>query len=564
MSVKKLALILTLLLLSTLAPILQVEAAPRQPAGILGYVTWGSNSTGIPNLHVTLTNLNTGEYANATTNATGFFVSSLYAYNGETFYGNATKNMVTGDVTITADLTETTQWMNITIGETGTPPTCYFTYTPKNPCAGETVYFTDSSTDPDGQIIWWEWSFGDGGHAYGKHVTYAYAQPGSFYVTLTVTDNDGLTAWSRKQVNVRDCGGDYDDEDIFVPPVPPPRYPDRPYTIPDMYRMLNVDSMKRGGGVKVVVIDTGVVGRSYGGVDLNQIQPLAHPVYTTAYDTNGHGTWCNYAVAYGVQNYTRGSQTSIKVIEDNSCSVDVLLDALDAAKKMGADVVSISLGGRGGSIQDPVAQKVEELRRAGIIVVCAAGNDGPVSGTINTPGLSGSGFTVGSVDPFFTLDFYEDDVVSVWSSRGPVAGLPEVKPDVVAGGESIIGPYGMSERVMSGTSMSTPVVAGGCAVVYSQHSGLYDVLKVLYFFHRRLVPDIFERGLEESSYDKGESYSYGHGIPDFGEMNRYCFWHGILWLLVWIVVVGGVAVLSVYLLHRRYRKKGEEEEYFPL
>lgn len=48
-----------------------------------------------------------------------------------------------------------------------------------------------TSTDPDGTIATYEWSFGDGTTGSGAVVQHTYATPGLFLVTLTVTDDRG-------------------------------------------------------------------------------------------------------------------------------------------------------------------------------------------------------------------------------------------------------------------------------------------------------------------------------------------------------------------------------------
>lgn len=57
------------------------------------------------------------------------------------------------------------------------------------------------SRDPDGRIVGYAWSFGDGGTASGSSVSHAYAAAGTYAVTLTVTDergiSDGDTATAR-------------------------------------------------------------------------------------------------------------------------------------------------------------------------------------------------------------------------------------------------------------------------------------------------------------------------------------------------------------------------------
>ena len=49
------------------------------------------------------------------------------------------------------------------------------------------------SSDANGSIVSYEWSFGDGSTGSGSSVSHTYATYGSYNVTLTVTDNDGWT-----------------------------------------------------------------------------------------------------------------------------------------------------------------------------------------------------------------------------------------------------------------------------------------------------------------------------------------------------------------------------------
>jgi PKD repeat protein len=51
-----------------------------------------------------------------------------------------------------------------------------------------------SSNDPDGTIVTYAWSFGDGSTASGATATHTYTSVGNFTVTLTVTDNVGAVA----------------------------------------------------------------------------------------------------------------------------------------------------------------------------------------------------------------------------------------------------------------------------------------------------------------------------------------------------------------------------------
>ncbi len=49
-----------------------------------------------------------------------------------------------------------------------------------------------ASSDPDGQLVSYQWEFGDGSSASGEQVTHTYNAPGEYIVTLKVEDNAGL------------------------------------------------------------------------------------------------------------------------------------------------------------------------------------------------------------------------------------------------------------------------------------------------------------------------------------------------------------------------------------
>lgn len=81
------------------------------------------------------------------------------------------------------------------------PPTASFTYSPSSPSVNEEVQFADQSTDSDGTILSWSWDFGDGGASTLQNPTHRYSSADTYTVTLTVTDNGGLT--DTKTANIR-------------------------------------------------------------------------------------------------------------------------------------------------------------------------------------------------------------------------------------------------------------------------------------------------------------------------------------------------------------------------
>jgi PKD repeat protein len=84
--------------------------------------------------------------------------------------------------------------------ETDAPPYASFTIS----CAGLSCSFDGSgSTDSDGTVQYFLWTFGDGSDASdGVTATHVYAQGGTYTVYLGVTDDLGLTTWNGKSVSV--------------------------------------------------------------------------------------------------------------------------------------------------------------------------------------------------------------------------------------------------------------------------------------------------------------------------------------------------------------------------
>jgi serine protease AprX len=149
---------------------------------------------------------------------------------------------------------------------------------------------------------------------------------------------------------------------------------------------------------------------------------------------------------------------------------------------------------------DPVDRAVDAAWKAGIVVVCAAGNEGDFGqGGILSPGNDPYAITVGAADTQQTADT-SDDQVCAYSSVGPTIYDEFAKPDLIAPGNhlaSLRAPWSWvdvtfpqsrlavssyvpgapgwlpaSYTVMSGTSASAPVVSGAAALMIQQNPGL--------------------------------------------------------------------------------------------
>ena len=119
---------------------------------------------------------------------------------------------------------------------------------------------------------------------------------------------------------------------------------------------------------------------------------------------------------------------------------------------------------------DPMAllPAVQALRAAGIFVVAAAGNEGPVCGSLDTPpGDYANLLSVGAI--------MAGGELADFSSRGPAPALPGLRngPTILAPGVAVVSAWpGGGYSVADGTSMATPHVAGVVALMWSAQPAL--------------------------------------------------------------------------------------------
>jgi PKD domain/PQQ-like domain len=83
------------------------------------------------------------------------------------------------------------------------PPTAVVSATPSFGATPLTVVFSSAgSSDPDGTIAFYSWSFGDGANSAAANPSHTYASDGAYTATLTVTDNVGAAASASVTVTV--------------------------------------------------------------------------------------------------------------------------------------------------------------------------------------------------------------------------------------------------------------------------------------------------------------------------------------------------------------------------
>lgn len=417
-----------------------------------------------------------------------------------------------------------------TISKTASQLLARFTISPTYPRQNDYVLFRDQSTGID--IISYKWTFGDGDIAYGKHVRHKY-EMGSYRPTLEIEDVYGNTDRFSKNIFI-------DEPDIpYIPPPEPNQYAEG-YEAHQVYEDMNVmDIKKTDNEIIIVIIDTGYTSRVYNGVDMRYIEGYKLPIYDSFLDDNGHGTFCAYEIAYITQQKIPNAKIiSFKAFDKNGeSSAQGFLDALEYVKQLKPDVVSISAGVIGSS-DDIFSKKIKELRDSGIIVIASsAGNRGPGPGTILSPACSDDAIAIGSYDPIKME-------VNEWSSRGPVPNVPD-KPDIVAPGESIRGPWMMQDSVKSGTSMSAPFVAGATAVIVARHKPLINTVKIFYFWDQSVIGDAYEDALKEGSTTMGDVNSWGAGIPDFEKIDGLFFMKLVILLVIPIALIAASIIIFI-------------------
>ena len=250
----------------------------------------------------------------------------------------------------------------------------------------------------------------------------------------------------------------------------------------DSKNFLNVDklSAKINNNINhsCVVVDTGIYPHIDFVLGRNRIIKFVDLINEkeSPYDDNGHGTFVSGVLAGNsiIDKYS-GIDSScnlimIKALDSNgeTSTIKILQSMqwiLDNKNRYNIKVVCMSFGSVPSDSVDPLVKGVEVLWNSGIVVVSAGGNSGPDRSTIMSPGSSRKIITVGSLDKIDN----EDLKVADFSSRGPINNI--YKPDMVVPGVDIVATniFGRDKQFytkMTGTSVSTPMVAGVVSLLF--------------------------------------------------------------------------------------------------
>ncbi len=246
-------------------------------------------------------------------------------------------------------------------------------------------------------------------------------------------------------------------------------------------------------GITIAVLDTGIAMHP----DFEQ-RILAFRDFVnkkeSCYDDSGHGThvagcMCGSGrVSGGIyRGIAPQSQLVVGKVLDHKGDgmIDNMVNGmewiLNNKNKFAIRILNISIGM--GMQTDKrkiehLLQLIDAAWEEGIIVVCAAGNNGPKAMTLSPLGARKKVVTVGCHEGGYFGN--KKDLCENYSGRGPSPYYMR-KPDIVAPGTDIVSCNAFIEKrgkryrnayiAKSGTSMATPIVSGAMALLLQKNPG---------------------------------------------------------------------------------------------
>lgn len=263
-----------------------------------------------------------------------------------------------------------------------------------------------------------------------------------------------------------------------------------------------------GKNVGVAVLDTGVFPHMDFGKRIVAFKDIVG-TQSGAYDDNSHGSHVAGIIAgdgAASKGRYKGIATQAHIIgvkilgQKGNGNMDNALKGIEWVlannKQYNIRVVNISFAsGREESEPEdnPLICAVEEMWSKGLVVVTAAGNEGPGECTIGVPGISRKIITVGAYDDLYGKDA-NGNIRQFFTGRG-CTRFPFIKPEIVARGSRIVScnntRNGYTEK--SGSSMAAPYVSGMIARLLEKYPDM-EPIDVKLRLHDRAV----NLGLEQS------------------------------------------------------------------
>lgn len=239
-----------------------------------------------------------------------------------------------------------------------------------------------------------------------------------------------------------------------------------------------------GRGVVVAIIDTGVAYTDY--KNFHRVEDLENTRFVPGYDfvnrsnypcdDHAHGTHVAGTVAQSTHNGKGvvgvafdSAIMPLKVLSSRGFgSVAAISDAIHWAADHGAKVINMSLGGPIASTT--MEQAVKYAHGKGVVVVCAAGNDGKPR--VSYPAAYKESLAVSAVGPDEELTWYSNhgsrvDLAAPGGVTRTRDGRATPEDGVLQNTIAIQNPEKEEYAFFMGTSMASPHVAGAAALVAS-------------------------------------------------------------------------------------------------
>lgn len=242
-----------------------------------------------------------------------------------------------------------------------------------------------------------------------------------------------------------------------------------------------------GKGIRIALLDTGVALHK----ELeNRIVYFKDYVNNrnNIYDDNGHGT--HIAGIICGQQCGMAPQAELlvfKILDQNGNgrtkdALKALQWILEHHREYNVQILNFSMGyipNANVVLQQQLMDILDKLWDEGVIVVTAAGNNGPKENTITVPGISRKVITVGVFDESES----GEKVSEKYGGQGPTSCCI-VKPEILAPGTAVLSLSNELHQYTrkSGTSMAAPVVSGALALAVEKSRNIQPVeIKLLLY-----------------------------------------------------------------------------------